>query len=182
MGIIKTSFTKPRAVQRHEEPSLVEAENIGVKYDIGVKREDLQSRIFSRLLQRKEKKELWALKDVSFDGYTGDILGIIGKNGVGKTTLCRVISGLLRPDTGTIRVDGMVSALLTLGAGFNQKLTGRENIFLNAMMLGFSKRHVNEIFDDILSFSGLGGFIDEPMKNYSSGMKSRLGLTTSLGP
>ncbi|MEA2085010.1 MAG: ATP-binding cassette domain-containing protein [Thermodesulfobacteriota bacterium] len=177
MGILKQNFIKPEVAQIHERDSIVKAVNIGVKYAIGIKREDLQSRIFSNLLRRKKKKELWALKDVSFAGCSGDILGIIGNNGAGKTTLCRVISGLLRPDTGKIRVNGKVSALLTLGAGFNQTLTGRENIFLNAMMLGFSKRYVKEIFHDIVDFSGLGHFIDEPMKNYSSGMKSRLGFS-----
>ncbi|MBW2620963.1 MAG: ABC transporter ATP-binding protein [Deltaproteobacteria bacterium] len=177
MSILKHNFIKPEVVQTHERDSLVKAANIGVKYILGIKREDLQSRIFSNLLRRKKKKELWALKDVSFAGCSGDILGIIGNNGAGKTTLCRVISGLLRPDTGKIRVNGKVSAMLTLGAGFNQTLTGRENIFLNGMMLGFSKRYVKELFYDIVDFSGLGHFIDEPMKNYSSGMKSRLGFS-----
>ena len=134
MGILKQNFIKSEVAQTHERDSLLKAVNIGVKYVLGSKREDLQSRIFSNLLRRGKKKELWALKDVSFAGCSGDILGIIGNNGAGKTTLCRVISGLLRPDTGKIRVNGKVSALLTLGAGFNQTLTGRENIFLKISM------------------------------------------------
>jgi teichoic acid transport system ATP-binding protein len=157
--------------------SLVSAKNIGVRYQIGSKREDIQSRIFNTILKIKNNRDFWALKDVSFDCYPGDILGIVGFNGAGKTTLCRVISGLLRPDVGRIRVEGKVSALLSLGTGFNYALSGRDNIFLNGLMLGFSEKYIKDLFHEILDFSGLKDFIDEPLKNYSSGMKSRLAFS-----
>ena len=176
MKILKLNKIEPDVFQADRGKSLITSRNIGVKYLIGSKREDMQSRIFNTI-KREKKKELWALKDVSFTGFSGDILGIIGNNGAGKSTLCRVISGILRPDTGKIRVDGNVSALLTLGTGFNPTLTGKENIYLNGMMLGFSKRDIKELFHDIVEFSDLDHFIDEPVKNYSSGMKSRLGFS-----
>ena len=157
--------------------SLVKAENLGVRYQLGSKREDIQSRIFNTILKRQNNKDLWALRDVSFECSPGDILGIVGFNGAGKTTLCRVISGLLRPDIGRIKVEGKVSALLSLGTGFNFALSGKENIFLNGLMLGFSEKYIKDLYHDILEFSGLEDFIDEPLKNYSSGMKSRLAFS-----
>lgn len=177
MITLQHKYEQTSVVQPGERKSLVDANNLGVKYVIGSKREDIQSRAFNSLLRRYKKKELWALKDVSFVGYSGDILGIVGFNGAGKTTLCRVISGLLRPDTGKIRVSGKVSALLTLGTGFNHTLSGRENVFLNGMMLGISRKHLFELLSEISNFSGLGHFIDEPLKNYSSGMRSRLAFS-----
>jgi teichoic acid transport system ATP-binding protein len=177
MHIVRVELLEPKPVPSEERTVLVEGKNIGVKYVVGSRREDVQSRAFDRLLRRGKKNEFWALRDVSLAGYSGDILGIIGSNGAGKTRLCRLISRLLRPDIGSIQVEGKVSALLSLGTGFNPILSGRENIFLNGMMLGFSKRHINDIFDEIVEFSGLGHFIEEPVKNYSSGMKSRLGFS-----
>ena len=156
---------------------LVEAQNMGVKYILGSKNEDFQSRTFNALLKRRKKEEFWALKDVNFTCYSGEIIGIIGVNGAGKTTLCRLISGLIRPDVGEIRIRGEVSALLSLGTGFNPALSGRENIFLNGMMLGYSKRKVKGLFSEIVEFSGLKDFINEPLKTYSSGMKSRLAFS-----
>ena len=177
MSIVQEKFKEqgPAFVDTHKR--LVECQNVGVKYEVGIKREDIQSRIFDTLLRRRSKEPFWALRDVSFVGYAGDILGVIGSNGAGKTTLCKVISGLLRPDTGDIKVGGSVSALLSLGTGFNNQLSGRENIFLNGMMLGFSSRYIRDLFNEMVEFSGLGRFIEEPIKNYSSGMKARLGFS-----
>jgi teichoic acid transport system ATP-binding protein len=110
-------------------------------------------------------------------GYAGDILGIVGANGAGKTTLCRVLSGLLRPDEGTLRVEGQVSALLSLEAGFNDQLSGRENVFLKGMMLGLSRHRLRELFPQIAALCGIGRFIDEPLNHYSTGMKTRLGFS-----
>lgn len=177
MSILKHKYIQPRVVQKDERKFLIDAQNIGVQYMVGSKREDVQSRIFNTLLRRHKKEVFWALKDVSLVGYSGDILGIIGFNGAGKTTLCRVISGLLRPDVGEIRVNGKVSALLSLGTGFNYTLSGRENIFLNGMMLGFSKRYMKDVVCEIVEFCGLDQFIDQPLKKYSSGMKSRLAFS-----
>jgi teichoic acid transport system ATP-binding protein len=163
--------------QKSKGKALVQAQNIGVKYIIGSKREDFKSRTFNMLLRKHKKKELWALQNVSFTCYPGNIIGVIGSNGAGKTTLCRLISGLIRPDTGRIKIKGSVSALLSLGIGFNPTLSGKENIFLNGMMLGFSQRYVEKLFHEIVEFSELGDFINEPVKNYSSGMRSRLGFS-----
>ncbi|MGB9498503.1 MAG: ABC transporter ATP-binding protein [Dissulfuribacterales bacterium] len=179
MSIINVNpFQEPDAgVSPDQQKILIEASNLSVSYSIGSKREDIQSRMFNRILKRRTKDIFWALKDVSLKCFSGQVIGIIGVNGAGKTTLCRVMSGLLTPDTGSIKITGTVSALLAIGAGFNKDLSGRENIFLNGMMLGFSKAYLQGIANDIISFSGLEDFIDQPIKNYSSGMKARLGFS-----
>jgi len=164
------------AVQHETSFAVVRARGVGVRYITSTKREDLKSRAHS-LFQRTKRQEFWALREVSFVAQAGEILGVIGANGAGKTTLCRVLANLLRPDEGTIAVQGSVSALLSLGTGFNSELSGRENVFLNAMMLGLSRRQIHEMLPDIVAFSGLERFIDEPLKHYSSGMKARLGFS-----
>jgi teichoic acid transport system ATP-binding protein len=129
-----------------------------------------------RLKDLKRTKK-WVLNDISFRGYSGEILGIVGSNGTGKTTLCRILGGLLKPDKGSLSVDGSVSALLSLGVGFNAELTGRENIYLNGTMMGLSIRQMKEYYSKIYEFSELKEFIDVPIKNYSTGMKIRLGFS-----
>ncbi|MFP4533524.1 MAG: ATP-binding cassette domain-containing protein, partial [Desulfobacterales bacterium] len=155
----------------------VSAEGLGVRYLAGSRREDVQSRIFNTVLKRRTGEYIWALKNVSLTLRRGEIIGVIGSNGAGKTTLCRVIAGQLRPDAGWINVNGRVTALLSIGTGFKKDLSGLDNIFLNAMMLGLSKNDVKTRLDEIVSFSGLGTFIDQPLKYYSSGMKSRLAFS-----
>ncbi len=161
-----------------QSEKVISAENVGVKYDSTSFREDFRSLSFELLLGKRERtKEFWALKEISFNGFSGEVLGIIGSNGAGKTTLCKTISGILRPDSGALDVRGEVSALLSMGAGFNYALSGKENIYLNGMMLGMSRKEVEGFYDSIHKFSGLGDFIMEPVKHYSSGMKSRLGFS-----
>jgi len=167
---------KVRAAVKTADPIII-AKDLGIKYIIGNNRENLQSRVFNFVLHQNTNRYFWALDKMSFTGYAGEIIGVIGTNGAGKTTLCKTIAGLLKPDTGNIIVNGKVSALMSLGAGFNYQLSGRENIYLNAMMLGFTKKNIDIIFNDILEFSGLGHFIDEPLKNYSSGMRARLAFS-----
>ncbi len=125
------------------------------------------------------KDEFWAVKDVSFELKRGECLGLIGRNGAGKTTLLRMLNGLIKPDQGRIEMRGRVAALIALGAGFNPILTGRENIYVNASVLGLSKREIEGKFEEIVEFAELGEFIDSPVQSYSSGMSVRLGFSVA---
>ncbi|HEY8525563.1 MAG TPA: ABC transporter ATP-binding protein [Acidimicrobiales bacterium] len=130
--------------------------------------------------RRTVHEEFWALKGVSFEVEEGTTYGLIGHNGSGKSTLLKCLARIYVPDRGEIRTRGRVSALLELGAGFHPELSGRENVYLNASILGLSKREVDKRFDDIVSFAGLEQFIDTPVKNYSSGMFVRLGFSVAI--
>lgn len=130
--------------------------------------------------RRSNYEDFWALRNISFDVHEGETFGIVGHNGSGKSTLLKCLTKILEPDEGTVSVNGSISALLELGAGFHPELSGRENVFLNAAILGVSRRHVQERFDDIVEFSGLEQFIDTPVKNYSSGMFVRLGFAVAI--
>lgn len=138
---------------------------------------------------RAAKKQLhfsqfWALKDVSFNIKKGDRLGVMGFNGAGKSTLLKTIAGVMKPTIGTIKTEGTIAPLIELSAGFDGNYSGRENIFLYAATMGFSRKFIENKFDEIVEFSELGKFIDAPLKSYSSGMKSRLGfaIATSVKP
>ncbi|MBB6480750.1 ABC transporter ATP-binding protein [Spirochaeta isovalerica] len=157
--------------------NVIEANNIGISFKEDGKRDDFKSILFRTLKGDWKKDPFWALSDISFSACEGEILGVIGSNGAGKTTLCRILGGLLKPDKGDIDINGDVSALLSLGAGFNDELSGRENVFLNGMMMGMTRKEVKKYFAEIHEFSGLGDFIDEPVKHYSKGMKARLGFS-----
>jgi ABC-2 type transport system ATP-binding protein len=124
--------------------------------------------------------EFWALSDVSLEIEEGTTYGLVGENGSGKSTLLKCIAKILRPDAGTIRTRGKMAALLELGSGFHPELSGRENVFLNGSILGLSKRELTARFDDIVGFAGLERFIDQPVKNYSSGMYVRLGFSVAI--
>jgi ABC-2 type transport system ATP-binding protein len=130
--------------------------------------------------RRAAFEEFWALRDVSLEIEEGKTFGLIGENGSGKSTLLKCIAKILRPDSGRITVNGKVSALLELGAGFHPELSGRENVYLNGSILGLGKRDLDRIFDDIVGFAGLERFIDQPVKNYSSGMYIRLGFSVAI--
>lgn len=125
------------------------------------------------------KDEFWAIQDVSFELRRGECIGLIGHNGAGKSTLLKMLNGLISPDIGRIEMKGKVGALIELGAGFNPILTGRENIYNNAAVLGFSKREINKKFDEIVAFAEIGEYLDMPVKNYSSGMRVRLGFAVA---
>ncbi|MBK9965557.1 MAG: ABC transporter ATP-binding protein, partial [Holophagales bacterium] len=121
-----------------------------------------------------------ALSDVSFDVKRGETFGVIGANGSGKSTLLKLVAGLFKPTSGTLRVDGKVSALIELGAGFHPEISGRENVVINGVMLGLSRREIEKKLPSIIEFSGLSEFIDEPVKTYSSGMYVRLGFAVAV--
>jgi lipopolysaccharide transport system ATP-binding protein len=129
-------------------------------------------------------KEFWAVKNVSFEIKRGECLGLIGRNGAGKTTLLKMLNGLIKPDTGRIEIHGRVGALIALGAGFNPVLSGRENIYTNASVLGLTKKEIDSKVDEIIDFSEIAEFIDMPVQSYSSGMSVRLGfsIATSIQP
>jgi len=129
--------------------------------------------------QRLEQREFWALQDVSFSVRRGEAFGIIGANGAGKSTILKLLTGIMRPTKGSIHVGGRISALIEVSAGFHQDLTGRENIYLNATILGMTKQEIKRRFDAIVDFSGLEEFIDTPVKRYSSGMFARLGFSVA---
>lgn len=126
------------------------------------------------------KKEFWALKDINFELKRGSCLGLIGHNGAGKSTLLKVLNGLINPDEGHVTIKGRVGALIELGAGFNPILTGRENIYNNGAILGFTKREIDSKIEEIIEFSEIREFIDMPVQNYSSGMKVRLGFSIAV--
>ena len=128
----------------------------------------------SDVIMRRE--EFWAVQDVSFELLPGECLGLIGRNGAGKTTLLRMLNGLIKPDTGRIEMKGRVGALIALGAGFNPVLTGRENIYTTAAIMGLNASQISDRIDEIVDFSGINEFIDAPVQSYSSGMSVRLGF------
>jgi ABC-type polysaccharide/polyol phosphate transport system ATPase subunit len=131
-------------------------------------------------LRTKPDEQFHALRGVSLEMHEGDCLGVIGPNGAGKSTLLSVIAGLSWPDSGTVQVQGRMAALLELGSGFHPDLTGAENVYLNAALLGFSRRRAREKFEEIVDFSGVREFIDQPLRTYSAGMTLRLAFSTAM--
>ena len=158
----------------------IRVENVWKTFRIFQNRNTTLKQAVLRRRQREQYEEFWALRDVSFDIPTGSSFGLIGANGAGKSTMLKTLSRILVPDRGRVSVDGRVSALLELGAGFHPELTGRENVFLNGNILGMSTNDLNHKFDEIVEFSGLGSFIHQPVKTYSSGMYARLGFSVAI--
>ena len=142
----------------------------------------LKSALLKRSLLRdlRPDEAFLALKDVSFSVAKGSTVGVIGRNGSGKSTALKLVAGITKPTSGTVRVDGRISALIELGAGFHPEISGRENVFINGIMLGLSKREIEERFDEIVEFAELRDFIEEPVKTYSSGMYMRLGFAVAI--
>ncbi len=130
--------------------------------------------------RRVVAEDFWAVRDVSFEVARGEAFGLIGENGSGKSTMLKCLTRIYRPESGRIAINGKVSALLELGAGFHPELTGRENVFLNGAILGLTQKELRRRFDGIVEFAGIGKFIDEPVKNYSSGMYVRLGFSVAI--
>lgn len=163
----------------------VKADKIGMRFNMSVEKVDnLKEFVIKKLTGQLKYKEFWALKDISFTLKKGDRLAIIGFNGAGKSTLLKIVAGVLKPTEGRIVTRGRIAPLLELGAGFDVQYTGAENIYLYGAVLGYSKEFIRQKYDEIVEFSELGEFIDVPVKNYSSGMKARLGfsIATAIEP
>lgn len=159
---------------------VIEFEHVSKSFRLGRERPTSFQEWFVSLPKRKQPTQLfWALRDVSFTIYRGDHVGIIGANGAGKSTTLKLISRILEPDAGRIRVSGRVTALLELGAGFHPDLTGRENIFLNGAVMGLTTREIRKKLDAIVEFAEIGDFIDVPVRDYSSGMYLRLAFSVA---
>nr|WP_231551429.1 ABC transporter ATP-binding protein [Methanobacterium sp. SMA-27] len=159
------------------EETIIEVKDVEMEFNLYRERTDnLKEYVIKYLKKELESQSFTALKDISFEVKRGDKLAIIGLNGAGKSTLLKIISGILKPTEGSCKVHGKIVPLLELGAGFDPSYTGRENIFLNGSLLGYKKEFLESKYDEIVEFSELEDFIDVPIKNYSSGMKARLGF------
>ena len=157
---------------------IIRANDISMRYLMTYDRiQSIKEYIVQMLRGKIKYEEFWALKNVSFEVERGEVVGIVGHNGAGKSTLLKVISGILKPTGGELEVHGNVVPMLELGSGFDHDLTGRENIFLNGSILGYSEKYLKEKYEQIVEFSELGKFIDVPIRNYSSGMLMRLAFS-----
>ena len=161
---------------------MIDLKDVGMKFDLGVEKDNSLKMTFIRLFDKRKrikKSEFWALRHITFHVYPGDVVGLIGLNGAGKSTLLKVVSGVMKPTEGTIEVNGDISPMIELGAGFDQDLTARENIYLNGAILGYSKKFIDKKFEEIVEFSELKDFLDVPVKNFSSGMVAKLAFSIS---
>lgn len=166
------------------KPAIV-VDDVSVLFNLNKEKVDNIKEYFIKLVTRKlHFNEFWALKNVSFTVNKGERLGVLGFNGAGKSTLLKTISGVIKPTKGTVKTSGVIAPLLELGAGFDMNYSGRENIYLYGATMGYSRKFINSKYDEIVAFSELGDFIDVPVKNYSSGMRARLGfaIATAVEP
>ena len=162
-----------------EEP-VVRVENVAVRFRVPRERYRTFKEYAIRTLQRRvSHDEFWALREVNFEVRPREVFGVIGRNGAGKSTLLRVVAGVFKPTRGRVRVKGRVAPLLELGAGFHPELTGRENIFLNAALLGYGRGEMQQRVEEILDFAEIEDFIDAPLRTYSTGMVARLGFSVA---
>jgi len=167
------------------ENAVIRVSNVGMQFKLSNEKvNNLKEFVIKFLKRQLSYREFWALKNISFEVDKGDRWGIIGLNGAGKSTLLKIVSGVMKPTEGSVEIKGKIVPLLELGAGFDPSYTGRENIFLNGAMLGLSKEFLEEKYEEIVDFSEIREFIDVPLKNYSSGMRARLGfsIATTIKP
>lgn len=158
-----------------ENSVIINVDHVSIKFNLSSEKFDsFKEYIIKRIKKQVSFDEFWALKDISFKVYKGDALGLIGLNGSGKSTMLKTIAGVLKPTRGKVEVKGTVAPLIELGAGFDMDLTARENVFLNGALLGYQRSEMEKYYDDIVDFSELKNFMDVPVKNFSSGMVSRL--------
>ncbi len=161
-----------------DKKTSVKVENVSMKFNLSSEKLDNMKEYFIKFIKGQvHYDEFWALKDINFELKKGDRLGILGLNGAGKSTLLKIIAGVYRPTEGKVTKKGILAPLLELGAGFDMQFTARENIYLYGAVLGYKREFIESKFDEIVEFSELSKFIDVPLKNYSSGMKSRLGFS-----
>jgi ABC-type polysaccharide/polyol phosphate transport system ATPase subunit len=162
----------------------IDVGHLGVRYNLRLTRKNTVRAAFRNIARRQEARHFWALRDVSFRVSTGESLAVIGPNGAGKSTLLQVLAGILQPDEGRIQVNGRISSLLTLGAGFDGELSGRDNVLLAGAFMGIPHNDMVAKMPGIIEFADLGQFIDAPIKTYSSGMNARLGfsIATAVEP
>ena len=162
---------------------MIRADNLSVCFRLPRERgNSLKEYALARLRGRTRPyapSEFWALRDVSFSAEPGEVLGVVGPNGAGKSTLLKAVCGIVKPTNGTLDVQGTVAPMLELGSGFDYDLTGRENVFLNGAILGYSRRFLEGKYESIAAFSGLGRFMDSPLRSYSSGMVMRLAFSVA---
>ena len=159
---------------------IVAVNDVSLKFKLEQNRANsLKEYCVRRLKHDLKSEDFWALSGVSFEVEKGDVLGIIGHNGAGKSTLLKVISGIMKPTRGSVEVHGNIVPMLELGSGFDFELSGRENIYLNGAILGYSKQFLDSRYQEIVAFSGLGSFIEAPLRTYSSGMLARLAFSVA---
>lgn len=159
---------------------MIDVDHVTIRFNLANQKVDNLKEYFVKLLKKELMfQEFLAVQDISFQVREGEAWGLIGSNGSGKSTMLKVISGILKPYKGSVTVNGSVAPLIELGAGFDQELTARENIFLNGCVLGHTEKFMQEHFDEIVDFAELHKFLDSPIKNYSSGMKARLGFSVA---
>ncbi len=161
---------------------MIKLEHVSMKFNLGIEKNFSVKQAFVDFFSFKKKKkkkkdEFWALTDISFEVKKGEVIGLIGSNGAGKSTLLKIVSGVMKPTKGKVKVSGVISPMIELGAGFDMELTARENIFLNGAILGYSKQFLESKFDEIVEFSELKDFLDVPVKNFSSGMTAKLAFS-----
>lgn len=172
-------------MENGSENNIISVNDVSMVFNMSKEKIDSMKEYVIKLV----KKELMytqfvALENISFNIKKGEVVGLVGLNGSGKSTLLKIIAGVMKPTKGSVSVKGSIAPLIEVGAGFNPNLSGRENIFLNGMLLGYSKKYLQEHTEEIIDFAELGEFIDVPLKNYSSGMRSRLGfaIATTVRP
>lgn len=157
--------------------SVIKLNQVGMRFNLSKEKVDSIKEYFIKLIKRELRfNEFWALKDISFEVEKGDRVGVLGLNGAGKSTLMKVIAGVFRPTEGSVEKTGVLAPMIELGAGFDKQYTGAENIYLYGAVLGYSREFMKSKFNEIVEFSELKDFIDVPLKNYSSGMRARLGF------
>ena len=164
-----------------EQNYMVEVDNVSMRFNLGIEKGFSLKQWFVDVGsgKKKEKKEFWALTDVSFKVKKGEVIGFIGSNGAGKSTMLKVVAGVMKPTKGGVKSYGNICPMIELGAGFDSQLTARENIYLNGAIMGYSKEFIDSKFQEIVDFSELHDFLDVPVQNFSSGMVARLAFSVA---